>query len=415
MAKAKSETYMLQFIPMQRPQGPDQRAQLREAWQVLNRRPEIGFLQLSENQELWQAIEARAQNARPSQRVLVVGIGGSSLGAQAIKQCLGYGAKSQVFFLESPDPHSWAQLGDLQSPEWRDKHILIISKSGNTLETLSWVEKLAACDPQWLKNSQVTVIASPGEGILQTWAKREGLPCLWIPTNVGGRFSVLTAVGMLPARLMGLNSEGFREGARWALKNSELAVNISQDILYSWSDQRWITQAWTFCEGLRLFGEWWQQLWGESLGKKLDRKGKPAARASTPMPCLGPRDQHSLVQQLIEGTQDKYVFITRVKAVESDGKKFTPSSFSAMPFHNKSISLGEVLGIEAQAFTRSLEECAIPHSVLQVEQLNEQSLGALFMLWQMVIGILGESMDIDAFNQPGVEIGKKYAAQILRQ
>jgi glucose-6-phosphate isomerase len=219
---------------------------------------------------------------------------------------------------------------------------------------------------------------------------------------------------MLPAALLGLDLDGFRQGAGWALQNPALASQLSAGILRSWERGEWITQLWSYSEGLRVFGEWWQQLWGESLGKKLNRMGGEATRASTPMACSGPRDQHSLVQQLMEGARDKYVLIARVKSEEQDADSFTPALFPTMPFAGKPCSFGKVLSAEARAFEKSLAESGLHYSVMQIETLNEKTIGALFMLWQMVIAQLGEHMQIDAFNQPGVESGKKHAFALLR-
>jgi len=391
------------------------KASLDEAWARVLGRPEVGFTRIHELNENWKAVDDRIRQSRPARRVLVIGIGGSSLGTQVIFESLKAQRPVQLAFLESPDPDVWLHMRGLEGPEWRDKHVVIVSKSGNTLETLSWVERLSAHEPNWLRNSQVTVVASPGEGALQKWAKSENLPCLWIPENVGGRFSVLTAAGMLPAGLMGLKLNEFREGAAWALRRTDITTNLCAEILRSWERQEWITQMWTYSESLRLFGDWWQQLWGESLGKKLSREGQTSPRASTPMACRGPRDQHSLVQQLLEGSRDKYVFINRVRAVENSSDVFKPSLFPEMPFLGRQVSLGKVLSAEAQAFERSLADHQIPHSAMAIESLNERTLGALFMLWQMVIAQLGEYMNVNAYDQPGVESGKKYANQILRQ
>ncbi len=232
--------------------------------------------------------------------------------------------------------------------------------------------------------------------------------------NVGGRFSVLTAAGMLPAGLMGLKPAEFREGAIWALKKTELMNTLSAAILNSWERGEWITQMWSYSESLRVFGEWWQQLWGESLAKKVDRTGAEAPRASTPMSCRGPRDQHSLVQQLVEGAKDKFVFVNRVRTVETDSSSFRPSLFPDMPFHGRQASLGKVLSAEAQAFERAMAEARIPFATTSIESLNERTLGALFMTWQMVIAQLGEFMNLNAFDQPGVESGKRFANEILR-
>lgn len=387
--------------------------QLENEWRKVLQRSEVGFPRICETEGDWKAIAARVNALRPAQRALILGIGGSSLGTQVIYHAFKNQTAMRFHFLESPDPHTWAGLGDLRDEAWRDKHVIIVSKSGNTLETLSWVEHLNSLEPGWMKSSQVTVIASPGEGPLQRWAARENIPCLWIPAAVGGRFSVLTAVGMFPAAVMGLKIEEFRAGARWALDNPRFATTLSAQMIQSWNRGEWITQMWTYSESLRFFGEWWQQLWGESLGKRATRLGAEAPRVSTPMACTGPRDQHSLVQQLMEGARDKFVVINRVRAVEQFAAPFAGSVFSGMPFSGSSVSLGQILGAEAEAFEKSLAETGISFTGLQLDEVNERSLGAVFMIWQMCIAILGEYLNINAFDQPGVELGKRFAAKLL--
>lgn len=386
---------------------------LDECWQAVLKRAEVGFAQIPSLNDDWLALEKRLDECRNASRVIVIGIGGSSLGTQVIHECFRSSGAAEIVFLESPSPHMWTVLREL-GPDWLDNHLVIVSKSGNTLETLAWVERLAGREPSWINPKQCTVIASPGSGPLQKWAAEQNIPCLTIPTNVGGRFSVLTAVSMFPAGLMGLSLHEFRDGATWALERPYLATAISCEVIESWKRGEWITQMWTYSEGLRVFGDWWQQLWSESLGKRLDRNGAEAKRTSTPMACRGPRDQHSQVQQLIEGAKDKFVFVTRVTAVEDADGVFTPHLFSDMPFFGKEISLGKIMGVEADAFELSLEEAKIPFVTMTVRGLNERSLGALFMLWQMTIAQLGEYLGIDAFNQPGVELGKRHAGRLLK-
>lgn len=404
---------MIELVQAQKPDAK-LRQSLEEAWQKVLSRPEVGFPQIPDLDDDWAALESRLDACRNAQRVLVVGIGGSSLGTQVIYECFRSSSAAELVFLEAPSPHQWNILRSL-GPDWLDNHLVIVSKSGNTLETLAWVERLASQEPSWLNPAQTTVIASPGEGPLQKWAKQNDISTLWIPSNVGGRFSVLTSVSMFPAGLMGLSLHEFREGARWALERPELTTQLSADILAAWGREEWVTQMWTYSESLKYFGDWWQQLWGESLGKKKTRDGRPAPRVSTPMPCRGPRDQHSLVQQLIEGTQDKFVFVNRVSAVEDADESFEPRLFPDMPFFGKEMSLGRIMGAEAEAFEKSLTEAKVNFSTMNIDGLNERTLGALFMLWQMTIAQLGEHLGIDPFDQPGVELGKRHASQILRQ
>jgi glucose-6-phosphate isomerase len=393
---------------------PQLKQKLDDSWLRVLKRSEVGFPQIPERDEEWSALEKRLDECRDARRVIVVGIGGSSLGTQVIYECFRSESSAEIVFLEAPSPHMWTRLRAL-GPDWLDNHLVIVSKSGNTLETLAWIERLSAQEPGYLNPKQCTVIASPGEGPLQKWAAANEIPRLWIPNNVGGRFSVLTAVSMFPAGLMGLSLHEFRTGAQWALERPQLATILSSETLAAWKREAWVSQMWTYSEGLRVFGEWWQQLWSESLGKKLDRQGKAASRVSVPLSCRGPRDQHSMVQQLIEGPGEKHVFVNRVTTVEDADGVFTPRIFPEMPFFEKEISLGRVMGAQADSFELSLEEAKIPFTTLTVKGLNERSLGALFMLWQMTIAQLGDYLGIDAFNQPGVELGKRHAAKILRE
>ncbi|MGE0528782.1 MAG: hypothetical protein AB7G93_07755 [Bdellovibrionales bacterium] len=398
------------------PVSPELNTQLASAWKAVLERPDIGFPRLAAPSDAWSSIAEHCEQVTASvpDALLVLGIGGSSLGTQVLYEAFRPKVKVKTLFLESPDPYTAFLLHDLVHSGVKNPHVTIVSKSGTTLETLSWVESLAQSHPDWLTAARCTVVASPGNGPLQQWARSRTIPILWIPSEVGGRFSVLSAVSMFPAGIMGLNLEEFRKGAAWALEHADLASQISGQVLHSWEHEKWITQMWTYSEALRVFGEWWQQLWSESLAKRHNRNGATAPRVSSPMSCRGPRDQHSQVQQLIEGAKDKQVFVVRVNEVEADARQFRASLFSEMPFHNRSLSLGRILGAEAQAFEQSLNEAGVPFAALTLDALNERSLGALFMLWQIVIAQLGERLNIDAFDQPGVELGKKHAKQILR-
>lgn len=396
-----------------KPMDESRKNALEKAWAAVADNSAIGFTRIAELEPEWKAAEDLSRSARPAKKTLVIGIGGSSLGAQVIHQALR--PQTGVHFLASPDPDVWAGLKGFSGPDWRDKNIVIISKSGNTLETLAWVEQIAANEPAWLKTSQVTVVTSPGQGALHKWAAKNSLPTLWIPENVGGRFSVLTAAGMFPAALMGLNLKEFRAGAAWALKRVDLASQLSHELLSAFERGEWIAQMWTYSEYLGLFGDWWVQLVSESLGKRITRDGSSAPRVSTPMACRGPRDQHSLVQQLMEGAKDKYVFVTRARAIEASAPSLRPSLFPEMPFHNRNVSLGKVLGAEAQAFEKSLHENGVNFAAVSLDSVSERTLGALFMLWQMSVAQTAEVLGIDAFSQPGVELGKKHAAQLILQ
>lgn len=373
-------------------------------WQEFMRKPQAEFVRLVEDSANLRPVVEVAERI-DCRRILIVGVGGSSLGTQMIQTALAGDTQREFIYLEAPDPSQWCQIRNrIDGTE----HVIVISKSGGTLETLTWVEQLRAVQPRLFTAEQCTVIASPGTGALQTWAKENKIPCLWIPEKVGGRFSVLSAVGMLPAALMGLNVKEFYAGAVWAIKHPEIAARLSAEAAASWERDETITQLWSFAGGLKPFGEWWQQLWSESLGKK------ETLIASSPVACIGPRDQHSLVQQLLEGDHNKYVYVTRVSDLEKNSDTFKAAMFPALPYAGREASLGLVLGAQARAFEQSLCEVGIHHVTVQLDKLNEQSLAALVMVWQMTIAMLGEHLKINAFDQPGVELGKRYAQALLR-
>lgn len=386
-------------------------ALLEAGWAKLLTRKEIGFPSLPSIDADWTAIHDRVRACAGTKRLIVVGIGGSSLGTRVIYEAFADHSFCQMFFLESLDPLNWRRLKSL-GPEWHESHVLLVSKSGGTLETLAWIEKLSS--EKYLRLDHCTVISSPTPGALQEWAKANQVSVLSIPENVGGRFSVLTAVGMFPAGLMGLNIENFRKGAQWALEQPQLAAQLGAEALLSWERGQWITQMWTYLDSLGPFGQWWQQLWSESLAKRLDRSGSAAARVSTPMTCVGSRDQHSVLQQLMEGERDKHIFILRVESLGED-VSFHPKQFPNQPYAPNPISIGEILHREVEAFEISLAESRIEHCTMSVQDVSETSLGALFMLWQMAIGQLGEVLTINAFDQPGVESAKKHVSQLLRE
>lgn len=404
---------MIEFRNTSRAADSSAHAKLEQSWNKILEREEIGFTRITERTTDWNAMrELRARDGNSVTEIVVLGIGGSSLGTQVVYEAFRKNGGAKMIFLESPDPAAW-ELSGASQVDWAGACTVIVSKSGATLETLSWVEMLNEKIPGGIKNTRLSVVASPGAGPLQKWAEREGVPCLWIPQNVGGRFSVLTAAGMWPACLMGLDIEGFRKGAAWALTQTSLATRVSAEVLASWQRGEWITQMWTYSEELKMIGEWWQQLWSESLGKKSDRAGKSAPRVSSPMACRGPRDQHSQVQQLVEAPGDKYVLVNRLVSAESLGRPLKPSLFPELPVYGRRISLNEILGAEAESFERSLTESRVPFSTLTMQKIDEAHLGAYFMLWQMIVAQLGEYLGINAFDQPGVEIGKRHAYQIL--
>ena len=376
---------------------------------ALRLRSDLGFMQLPLNLE---AIQTRAAEIKKNSQIVVLGIGGSALGIRAILEAV---AKPDTKILILDNVDSFSFFKSIDALDLKTCHFLIISKSGQTIETLTQAEFV---DQALLKKSlpglaKVSTVVSEFENNpLTEWARKENVPILEIPKNVGGRFSVLTPVGLLPAALAGLDLNKFSQGANWAKKQDDLITQISAQALMSFERDEWISLFWSYCDRLQSFGFWLQQLWAESLAKSNNRVGQKAPRASTPIPCKGSTDQHSILQQVMEGQRDKFVYFFRVLESESSGPKIQKSLFRGQE-SMKQKSMGELFAAQAEAIRESMAHAQIQSVTCFAEKLDESSLGALFMLFQLVIGTLGEAMNINAYDQPGVEAGKIATKKLL--
>ena len=375
----------------------------------------LGFHQLPERSQLWTSCEDTAKLFRNKfTTMIVLGIGGSSLGGRVIKEALKTKTDRQLIFWDNVDPVSIdSQLeclkNDLSKICWA-----LISKSGNTIETLTqgdYVNQFyKAHNLNWKEHC--VVITEPKQSPLSDFAKKYNIPCLEVPLDVGGRFSVLTPVGMFPAAFAGLNIQEIRLGASKALQSSSLIAELASQSLQSFSRQEWITIFWSYSDSLKEFGFWIQQLWAESLAKAEDRKGKPAPRASSPIPCVGPTDQHSILQQIADGAKDKFVVFLRHEASENSGKIVSETQFSCGDLMlNK--KLGDLLKAEAQATQMGLTQKSVSNITMMIPSIAEKELGFLFMYFELLVATIGESLDINTFNQPGVELGKLIAKDLL--
>jgi glucose-6-phosphate isomerase len=389
-------------------------AQGRTAFRAVLGRTDLGFHQLCERSALWESSVKRAEEVlRVSKRLVVLGIGGSSLGGRVIQSALARGSEARLMFFENVDAvEFWRRveaLGDLHDVHW-----VFISKSGSTLETLSQANLLN----EYLLGQKIelhrhaTVISELKVNPLTTWARTHQIPILEVPEDVGGRFSVLTPVGMFPAEFLKIPSSGFRQGASWALKQEQLVAEIVAASMASFSREEWITLFWTYTDSLQTLGLWFQQLWAESLAQAKTRTGKIAPRASTPIPLVGANDQHSVLQQVMEGARDKFVWFVRSQTSENWGPKIQNPIFENLSYL-KGKGLGEILAAEAKATATALQEAGVHSQTLYLERVDAPTLGALFMLLELVTATAGEILDVNAFGQPGVELGKSLAKKYL--
>lgn len=384
-----------------------------ESLQTFLKRKDIGFPQLIERISLWeQSYKAGKEFNHRFKRLVIVGLGGSSLGNRVLAEV--FRAKN-LFFVDNVDALEFEtlieELGDLREVGW-----VFISKSGTTIESLcalEFIDQIYKEEGLGLA-SQSLVISEPKTNTLTEWAKANKMPTCEIPVDVGGRFSILSPVGMMPAAYLGLDLEKIRVGAAHALQDTKLISETMAQVAQSFKREEWITLLWFYNSRLKNFGSWFQQLWAESLGKKVGRDGGAATRASTPLWAVGASDQHSILQQVMEGAKDKFVIFMRVEESEAGSQRLHKSQFKETA-DLEGRTMGELLRAEALATQEALAENGVSTLTLKTKVLDEHTLGYLFMFWELVVAGMGEYMKIDAFDQPGVELGKRLAKAKLKK
>ncbi|HSR14886.1 MAG TPA: hypothetical protein VLL51_04000, partial [Gemmatimonadales bacterium] len=393
------------------------------------RNGEYGFYDLAGQGATVEGIRRFAEGAGQAfDHVLVLGIGGSALGTKALMNALRPPAWNELsdeareYFprltvLENVDPATVRAALDRIDP--RRVLVNVVSKSGGTAETLAqylvvrdWLEQAVGADgaPRHL-----VFTTDPVKGPLRQLAEREGIAALEVPPAVGGRFSVLSPVGLLPAALVGIDIDGLLAGARKALARAE-----SDDLLQNGAALHagllWAADAklgagihvlMPYCDRLREFAAWFVQLWAESLGKKTDRAGKEVFTGPTPLGAVGATDQHSQVQLFMEGPYDKVVtFLT----VEDHGQDLAIPGRPGLPEELAYLggkSLGGLLRAEQAATAAALARMGRMNQTLTLPRLDAETLGELLMFFQLATGYAGVWYGVDPFDQPGVELGKK--------
>jgi glucose-6-phosphate isomerase len=341
--------------------------------------------------------------------VFVLGIGGSSLGGQALADIAREGKnRPRLHFFDNPDPLTYERA--LANADLRTARFLAISKSGSTAETLAQV--LIAADAiaraggaKYLKQ-HFAVITERKPSPLRQFAADIACPILDHPLGVGGRYSVLTVVGLLPAILMGLDAKALREGARAVLKNAAApAAGAALHWALLSEGRLRETVLWPYSDRLKTFGAWWRQLWAESLGKN--------GQGTTPVAALGPVDQHSQLQLFLDGPGAAlFTFL----GVEARGQGLTIPSEDASRLGVSYLAgrrLGDLVDAELRATAETLARHGRPVRQFHVPELDERAMGALFMHFMLETILMGRLMGVDPFDQPAVEEGKVLARKYL--
>ncbi|SMC09672.1 glucose-6-phosphate isomerase [Nitratiruptor tergarcus] len=342
-------------------------------------------------------------------RIVVIGIGGSSLGTKAVDHFLRYKKVHRpIYFLENPDPvairHQFEQI-----PK-ENTLFIIVSKSGTTIETISiFKTALAHYKIDLAKDNEQLMVITDIDSPLHLFAQEYGIESFAIPKNVGGRFSVMSAVGIVPLSIAGYDTLGFLEGAkgmfeRFFMLHEEHILQKAAFIYKNWQ-QYSMNVLFSYADELENFNKWYVQLWGESLGKK-DPAGNPVG--TTPIAHIGSVDQHSFLQLVMEGPKDKTLTFICIENFEEEIAipDISLPHLAKTDFVNGAL-FNRLLNEECKATMESVKGQGVPTDKIVLPFINEDSIGELMAYYELLTSLVGAMFGINTYNQPGVELGKQ--------
>ena len=368
-------------------------------------------------------LKTRLDNLNFKQKqIAIIGIGGSTLGTYAIYNFMKYNKqhnkslKKELFFFESTDPVNLN--GTLAQLKLKDTLFIVISKSGTTIETISIFKYLMSITK--IDKSNLLVITEH-DSKLNTFATTNDINSFEIPKDVGGRFSVLSNVGLVPLYLAGFNIDELLRGAK-KISTSFFEQHELYDHLikkartyYEFKDVYNINAIFSYSQLLEGFNKWYVQLWGESLGK-IDINN--TNQGLTPIGLLGPVDQHSFLQLIVEGKSDKTLTFIKIKDFKDDTKiaPITLAGLEDLDYINN-LNFKELINQQADATIASVKECKkdIPIDIIEIDNISEYEIGKLLFYYELLTSIVGKFLRINTYDQPGVEGGKIILKEMLKK
>ncbi|WP_424002573.1 glucose-6-phosphate isomerase [Haloarcula salina] len=353
------------------------------------------------------AIRDAVEPVTDAESVITVGIGGSALGARTITEALADDPGRHVV-LDNVDPEHVERT--LAGRSLADTAINVVSRSGTTAETLAnFLVVRAAYEDAGVDWTERIVVTTGESGPLRALADERDLPTLPVPEGVPGRFSALSAVGLVPPAVLGLDIEGLLDGGRAAAE--DLAPSLYDSPAYAYGAMCYaleergasINAFMPYAERLESFGEWFAQLWAESLGK--DGRGQTPARA------LGATDQHSQLQLYRAGPRDKVV--TFVRPRERADVAIPDPDHEDLSYLSGT-GLGDLIDAEYEATVASLPAADRPALEVEIDRLDAHSVGELLYAMEAACVLVGELAGVETFTQPAVEWGKNATRALVR-
>jgi len=366
--------------------------------------------------------------------MVVLGIGGSALGSTAIQAALNpatynlMGDKARggprLFVLDNVDPAMVSDVMKLIGRRMKTTLVNVVSKSGETAETASQFMIFREMLRERVGDDyagRIVATTDAEKGTLHDIAGSEGYDTLVVPGAVGGRFSVLSQVGLFSAAMCGVDIDQLLSGAE-GMRQVVEAMDIMQNpacvlaalkYLMCSEKNKPVHVMMPYSNRLYMLADWYRQLWAESLGKRVNRKGDEIFSGPTPVKALGATDQHSQVQLYREGPNDKFIQFIEVK--KHPASVHIPDIFSNTPglSYLGGSNLGKLLNAEKTATEFALAESQRPSVTIHFPEINARHVGEFFYLYEFTTSLVGELLDINTYDQPAVELGKKATFSLM--
>ena len=393
----------------------------------------LQWMNLAYSQETsWYVKEYAALVENRFDNILILGIGGSALGGIAVTHALLHpywnmlskeerNGFPRIFFLDNVDPDQINGLLDIL--DLRKTLVNVITKSGDTTETMAQymiikdrLEK--ELDDDYRKN--IIVTTDKKTGILRQISEQEGYKTFVVPDDIGGRFSVFTAVGLLPFTLVGINIDEIIEGLKdidQALRNPDINENIAAQnaLVHYLLDTKYgknITVMMPYSDKLKYVADWFTQLWAESLGKNLTVDGKTVHTGPTPIKAVGATDQHSQMQLFNEGPNNKIINFIRVG--EFDTTVEIPQIFQYTGIgYLGGKTMNDLMNAEADSTQASLIDYSRPTITIKMPKINGYYIAQLLYMLEMQTAIAGALYNVNTFNNPSVEQTRNYTYALM--
>ncbi|EEP3121998.1 glucose-6-phosphate isomerase [Campylobacter coli] len=353
------------------------------------------------------------QDKEHVKNIVLVGMGGSSCGVKALRDMLFDEKNNQreLFILDNTSSHSFSRT--LEKIKLEESLFLIISKTGSTIEVVSLFKLLIEhfkLDIQELK--KYFIFITDKDSKLHKEGENLGIKCFFIPANVGGRFSILSAVGIVPLCFCGYNAKALLEGAKACFE--DFFIHKKDEILqkayhYCTHKSANINVLFSYSDAFKGFNEWYIQLIAESLGKKQGYK----RIGLTPIALIGARDQHSFLQLIMDGPKNKTITFLKIK--DSQKAPVIPDiHFKFLDDLSNKVNLHDLLNAQCDATMHALIAENLSVDIIELEKLDPWHAGYLMYYYELFTSACGVMLGINTYDQPGVEVGKLILKNILK-